>query len=42
MDFGWDHPFAAVDLAWDRDHDTVYVIRAYRIRRRRQSFTPQL
>jgi phage terminase large subunit-like protein len=32
MDFGWDHPFAAVELAWDRDHDTVYVTRAYRIR----------
>jgi hypothetical protein len=32
MDFGWDHPFAAVELAWDRDHDTVYVIKAYRIR----------
>jgi hypothetical protein len=32
MDFGWDHPFAAVDLAWDRDHDTVYVVRAYRMR----------
>ncbi len=19
MDFGWDHPFAAVELVWDRD-----------------------
>lgn len=32
MDFGWDHPFAATDLAWDRDSDTVYVTKAYRIR----------
>jgi Terminase RNaseH-like domain/Terminase large subunit, T4likevirus-type, N-terminal len=32
MDFGWDHPFAAVELAWDRDTDTVYVTRTYRIR----------
>jgi phage terminase large subunit-like protein len=32
MDFGWDHPFAAVELAWDRDTDTVYVVKAYRVR----------
>jgi phage terminase large subunit-like protein len=32
MDFGWDHPFAAVELVWDRDTDTVYVSRTYRIR----------
>ena len=32
MDFGWDHPFAAVELVWDRDADTVYVARCYRIR----------
>jgi phage terminase large subunit-like protein len=32
MDFGWDHPFAAVELAWDRDADAVYVTKAYRIR----------
>jgi Terminase RNaseH-like domain len=32
MDFGWDHPFAAVELVWDRDADTVYVTRCYRIR----------
>ena len=25
MDFGWDHPFAAVKLAWDRDKDIVYL-----------------
>ena len=32
MDFGWDHPFAAVELVWDRDTDTVYVTRCYRMR----------
>ena len=32
MDFGWDHPFAAVELVWDRDSDTVYVSRTYRCR----------
>jgi hypothetical protein len=32
MDFGWDHPFAAVELVWDRDTDTVYVSRTHRIR----------
>jgi phage terminase large subunit-like protein len=32
MDFGWDHPFAAVELVWDRDTDTVYVTRCYRVR----------
>jgi phage terminase large subunit-like protein len=31
-DFGWDHPFAAVELVWDRDTDTVYVSRCYRVR----------
>lgn len=30
LDFGWDHPFAAVSLAWDRDDDVVYVTRTYR------------
>jgi phage terminase large subunit-like protein len=30
MDFGWDHPFAAVEVVWDRDADTVYVNRTYR------------
>lgn len=30
MDFGWDHPFAAVELAWDRDVDVIYVTKAYR------------
>jgi phage terminase large subunit-like protein len=32
MDFGWDHPFAAVELVWDRDTDTVYASKTYRIR----------
>jgi phage terminase large subunit-like protein len=30
IDFGWDHPFAWVSLAWDRDSDTVYVYDEYR------------
>jgi hypothetical protein len=30
MDFGWDHPTAAVALAWDRDRDTIYVGACYR------------
>lgn len=32
LDFGWDHPFACVNLAWDRDADTVYVVRTFRKR----------
>lgn len=32
MDFGWDHPFAAARIAWDRDTDTVYLIRDFRQR----------
>lgn len=32
LDFGWDHPFAAVRCAWDRDNDTFYVIANYRQR----------
>jgi Bacteriophage terminase large (ATPase) subunit and inactivated derivatives len=32
MDFGYDHPFGAVRLAWDRDNDTVYVTANYRER----------
>jgi hypothetical protein len=32
MDFGWDHPFAAVELVWDRDSDVVYVSRIYRLK----------
>jgi phage terminase large subunit-like protein len=30
LDFGWDHPFAAVKLAFDPDADIVYVTQAYR------------
>ena len=30
LDFGWDHPTAAVWLAWDRDSDTVHVTDCYR------------
>jgi phage terminase large subunit-like protein len=29
LDFGWDHPTAAVWIAWDRDGDTLYVYDAY-------------
>lgn len=32
MDFGYDHPFGAVNLAWDRDADIVYVCKNYRSR----------
>ena len=32
MDFGWDHPFAAVELVWDRDQDTIYVVKCHRLR----------
>lgn len=32
LDFGWDHPTAAVRLAWDRDSDCLYVTQAYRLR----------
>jgi len=32
VDFGWDHPFAAVNLAWDRDADCAYVVREYAVR----------
>ncbi len=30
MDFGWDHPFGAVQLAWDRDSDCIYLTNEYR------------
>lgn len=30
LDFGWDHPFAAVSSAWDRDADIWYVVACYR------------
>ena len=42
MDFGWDHPFAAVELVWDRDTDTVYVARTHRLREASPSSMPPL
>ena len=30
IDFGWDHPTAAANLAWDRDMDVIYVTAAYK------------
>lgn len=32
MDIGWDHPTAAVWIAWDRDTDTIHVYDAYRVK----------
>jgi phage terminase large subunit-like protein len=32
IDFGVEHPFAAVLMAWDRDTDTVYVIHTVRMK----------
>jgi hypothetical protein len=32
IDFGIDHPFAAVNIAWDRDADCVYVCKTFRQR----------
>jgi hypothetical protein len=32
MDYGWSHNFAAAELFWDRDTDTVYLARTYRIK----------
>lgn len=32
IDFGWDHPAAAAQIAWDRDADVIYVIRSHRAR----------
>lgn len=30
LDFGWDHPFAAINCAWDRDADCFYLSKEYR------------
>ena len=30
IDFGWDHPTAAVQLAYDRDSDCIYVVQTHR------------
>ena len=32
IDFGWDHPFACVWVAWDRDADVCYIYDVYSIR----------
>jgi len=40
MDFGWDHPFGAVKLAWDRDADVVYVTACYKDRPATTKNTP--
>jgi hypothetical protein len=32
IDFGIDHPFAAVRIAWDRDGDIIYVTHCHRVR----------
>jgi hypothetical protein len=40
LDFGWDHPFAAVKVAHDRDADCVYVLSTYRCREATPSSTP--
>jgi hypothetical protein len=32
LDFGWDHPSAAVEIAHDRETDIVYVTKAHRMR----------
>jgi hypothetical protein len=29
VDFGFDHPFAAINLAWDRA-DVIYITKTYR------------
>lgn len=31
LDIGWDHPTAAVELAYDADADTIHVTREYRV-----------
>jgi phage terminase large subunit-like protein len=32
LDFGWDHPSAAIRMAWDRDSDVLYVTACHRAR----------
>jgi len=32
IDFGWDHPFAAIHCAWDRDADIFYVCKEFAAR----------
>lgn len=38
LDFGWDHPFAAVKLAHDPDDDVLYVTNALRMREKTPVF----
>lgn len=33
IDFGYDHPTAAIWLAWDRDTDTIWIYDVYRVRK---------
>ncbi len=32
IDFGWDHPFGAAKIVWDKDSDVIYVTACYRER----------
>ncbi|MBY7649609.1 MAG: DNA packaging protein [Candidatus Liberibacter europaeus] len=32
VDFGWHHPFAAIQLVWNRDSDVIYIVKNYRCR----------
>lgn len=32
MDYGWDHPFGAIELVLDPDTDTIYVTKEYRVK----------
>jgi len=32
LDFGWDHPFACVELVHDRDEDVIYVVKCHKQR----------
>lgn len=32
LDFGWDHPFAAINMAWDRDSDCIYLCKEFAAR----------
>ena len=32
LDFGWDHPQACVNLAWDRDSDVIHITKTFRQR----------
>jgi phage terminase large subunit-like protein len=38
LDFGWNHPSAAIRMAWDKDTDTVYVTDCHR----QKEQTPQM